>query len=363
VEKLKIGIVFGGQSGEHEVSLMSATSVMKVIDRSKYDIIPIGITKHGNWKLFLGDIDKIQDGSWEREAIPAFISPDPGSKCIIVLDEGKEMRYYLDAIFPLLHGPRGEDGTIQGVFELMNIPYVSCGVTSSALCMDKVFTKMVLQQAGLPIVDYEVYFNNDLLKNMHNIVDEIIEGIGFPCFVKPANLGSSVGISKVRKVDELEAALTFAAKYDRKILVEKAVDAREIECAVLGNEYPKASLPGEIIPSREFYDYTAKYLDGENSKLLLPAALTDEWTEKIRNMAVKAFKILDCSGMARVDFLMSKVSGNIYINELNTIPGFTNISMYSKMWEITGLSYEDLIDELIGLALTRHRAKNELNLA
>lgn len=363
MEKLKLGIVFGGQSGEHAVSLMSATSVIKVLDKSKYDIIPIGITKQGHWKIFLGDVSKIKDGSWESEARPAFIPPDPSLKCIITHDDGRETRYYLDAVFPVLHGPRGEDGTVQGIFELMNIPYVGCGVTSSALCMDKVYSKMILQQSGLPIVDYKVYFKEHLLKDMVDIIAEIEDELGFPCFVKPANLGSSVGISKVCEKDSLEAALVFAAKYDRKILVERAIDAREIECSVLGNEYPKASFPGEIIPSRDFYDYTSKYLDGDKSRLIIPAPLAEEWTEKIREMAINAFKILDCSGMARVDFLLSKVSGNIYINELNTIPGFTNISMYSKMWEATGLLYGELIDELIKLALSRHTKKNELQLS
>lgn len=362
MDKVKVGIIFGGQSGEHEVSLMSAASVINVMDKSKYDIIPIGITKKGHWKLFLGSVSKIIDGSWEHEAEPALLSLDPNHRCIITLREGKETRYYLDVIFPALHGPRGEDGTVQGIFELLNIPYVSCGVTSSALCMDKVFSKMVLKQAGLPIVDYKVYFKEDLVENMPDIIPEIEDSLGYPTFVKPANLGSSVGITKARNRDELRTALMYAAEYDHKVLVERAIDAREIECSVLGNENPRASLPGEIISCHEFYDYAAKYLEGDKSKLLLPAPLAKEDTEKIRALAVEAFKALDCSGMARVDFLMSKVTGKIYINELNTIPGFTKISMYSKMWEATGLLYEDLIDELIKLALSRHEKKNKLKL-
>jgi D-alanine-D-alanine ligase len=363
VQKTKVGIIFGGQSGEHEVSLMSSVSVMKVMDKTKYDIIPIGITKEGNWKLFLGDMSKIEDGSWQEEAVPALISPDPAQKCITTLIDSKESRYYLDVVFPILHGPRGEDGTVQSVFEMMNIPYVSCGVTSSALCMDKVFSKKILQQSGLPVVDYKVYYKNELHTHMPEIISELENYLGYPCFIKPANLGSSVGISKARNREELQSALLLAAQYDTKVLVEKFVDAREIECSVLGNDNPRASLPGEIIPSREFYDYTAKYLDGDKSKLLLPAPISQKDVSKIQQLAIQAFKTLDCCGMARVDFLMSKVSGNIYINELNTIPGFTKISMYPKMWEISGLSYSALIDELIQLAIERHKQKNELKLA
>ncbi len=363
MQKTKVGIIFGGQSGEHEVSLMSCVSVIQVMDKTKYDIIPIGITKKGNWKLFLGDISKIENGSWEDEAIPALLSPDPSCKCVITLKDGAESRYYLDVVFPVLHGPRGEDGTVQSLFELMNIPYVSCGVTSSAICMDKVFSKKILEQSGLPIVDYRVFYKRELLARMPEIISEVEEFLGYPCFVKPANLGSSVGISKAVDYRELEAAMRFAAQYDTKILVERFIDAREIECAVLGNDEPSASLPGEIIPSRDFYDYTAKYLDGDKSKLLLPAPVSRKDITRIQELAIKAFKALDCSGMARVDFLMSKVSGNIYINELNTIPGFTRISMYPKMWEISGLPYKDLVDKLINLAFERHSQKNELTLA
>jgi len=363
MKKLRIGVVFGGQSGEHEVSLMSATSIIKVMDRSKYDIIPIGITKDGRWHVFLGDVAKIEDGSWESEAHPAFIPPDTGYKCIVTLDNGVETRHYIDVMFPVLHGPRGEDGTVQGLFELMNIPYVSCGVSSSAVCMDKVFTKQILSKAGLPVVNYLVFYKNDLPNKMPQIISDIEAQLGYPCFIKPANLGSSVGISKARNRESLEKALMLAAEYDRKIIVEKSIDAREIECSVLGNEEPKASLPGEIIPSNEFYDYNAKYLDGGKSKLLIPAPLAGEQIRKIQELSIRAFKAMDCAGMARVDFLIDKISGIIYISELNTIPGFTKISMYPKMWEASGLSYKQLIDELIQLAQKRHQQKQSLKLA
>ncbi|TYP49759.1 D-alanine--D-alanine ligase family protein [Thermosediminibacter litoriperuensis] len=362
MEKLKVGVVFGGQSGEYEVSLMSATSIINVMDKSKYDIVPIGITKDGRWHVFFGDVSKIQDGTWVDEAVPAFLPPDTSYKCAITLKDGIETRYYLDVIFPVLHGPHGEDGTVQGVFELMNIPYVSCGVGSSAVCMDKVFSKKLLKQEGLPVVDFKVFYKKDLPAGLMDMVAEVEKSFGYPCFVKPANLGSSVGVTKAHDREELKNAILHAAEFDRKLLVERFIPAREIECAVLGNDDPVASLPGEIIPSEEFYSYIAKYFDGGKSKLLIPAPLATEETEKIRDLAVRAYKALDCTGMARVDFLLSKVTGIIYINELNTIPGFTNISMYPKMWEASGLPYKELIDKLIGLAIERHRQKQALKL-
>lgn len=362
MEKLKLGILFGGQSGEHEVSLNSAASIINEIDKTKYDIIPIGIDKEGKWFIFLGEVSDIKNGSWKEKAIPALLPPDPGYKCVITYDNGKETRYYLDVIFPVLHGPRGEDGTVQGLLELMNIPYVGCGVTSSALCMDKVFTKKILSQEGIPVVDYKVFYKKDLPHRISEMISDVERSFGFPCFVKPANLGSSVGISKAVNGDGLKSSLEFAAEYDKKILVEKFIPNREIECSVIGNEEPKASLPGEILPSREFYDYEAKYLDGGKSKLLLPAPLASKETEKIRSLAVKAYKALDCSGMARVDFLLNKVTGIIYVNEINTIPGFTKISMFPKMWDITGITYKDLLNELIQLALEQHELKNSLKM-
>lgn len=362
-EKLKVAVLFGGQSGEYEVSLNSAFSVIEVMDKEKYDILPVGITKDGKWKIFLGDISKIKNDTWQEDAIPALLPLDAGSKCIVSLEQGKEMRYYIDVVFPVLHGPRGEDGTVQGLLELANLPYISCGVTSSALCMDKVFAKKVLEHDGIPVVDYKVFYKNDMPGNLPDMVLEVEKAFGYPCFIKPANLGSSVGISKAADGEELKKGIELAFQYDTKILVEKFISAREIECSVLGNENPKASLPGEIIPSRDFYDYTAKYLDGDKSKLLLPAPLNKAETKEIQDLAIRAYKVLDCSGMARVDFLKSKITGKLYVNELNTIPGFTDISMYPKMWEISGLDYKDLIDNLIELALNRHHQKNLLNLS
>jgi D-alanine-D-alanine ligase len=360
MDKLAIGVLFGGQSGEHEISLMSVTSIIRAMDKSKYEIIPIGISKNGKWHVFMGDIQKIEDGTWLKESAPAFLTPDADSKCIITFQNDHKTKHRLDVIFPVLHGPRGEDGTVQGLFELMNIPYVSCNVASSAICMDKVFSKKILEREGLPVVEYRVFYKNDLPHRLPSIASQIENSFGYPCFVKPANLGSSVGITKVHDRETLKSALMLAADYDLKILVEQAITAREIECSVLGNDEPQASFPGEIIPSREFYDYTAKYYDGGKSKLLVPAPLSDKNTREIQDLAVRAFKALGCTGMARVDFLLCKVSGKIYINEVNTIPGFTKISMYPKMWEATGLSYSKLVDTLIQLAIERHSQKQAL---
>jgi D-alanine-D-alanine ligase len=361
--KLAIGLLFGGQSGEHEISLMSVTSIIKVLDKSKYDIIPIGISKDGKWSIFLGDISKIQDGSWQHEAVPAILTPNANCQYVMSIQGNKEIKYHLDVIFPVLHGPRGEDGTVQGLFELMNIPYVSCGVASSAICMDKIYAKKILEEEGLPVVDYKILYKRDLPERLPHVIAEVEESFRYPCFIKPANLGSSVGITKANNRHSLKSSIELASEYDYKILIEKAIPAREIECSVLGNDRPRASLPGEIIPSREFYDYEAKYFDGGKSKLLVPAPLTREETNNIRHLAVRAFNALDCSGMARVDFLLCKETGVIYINEVNTIPGFTNISMYPKMWEATGISYGELIDTLIQLALDRHNHKQTLKIS
>jgi len=266
----------------------------------------------------------------------------------------------LDVVFPVLHGPYGEDGTVQGLLELANVPYVGAGVLASAVGMDKAVMKLVFAAKGLPICDYEVVLKRDWQRDERAIMSAVVSRLGFPVFVKPANLGSSVGISKAKHAAELRTAITLAAQFDRKVVVEAAVpQAREIECAVLGNDEPEASVPGEIIPSREFYDYEAKYLD-EGSRSVIPAALSDALALEIRTMAVAAFKAIDCAGMARVDFLLAGDSGALYLNELNTIPGFTTISMYSKMWAASGISYPELIDRLIALAIERHAEKQQL---
>jgi len=317
--KLRVAIVYGGRSGEHEVSIRSARSILAAIDRSRYEVSEYFIDLEGRWH-------------------PRPIIPQPGANPGI------------DVVFPVLHGTFGEDGTIQGLLELADLPYVGAGVLASAAGMDKEITKRLCRERGLPVVDFLV------LRRPALDAERVLRSLPLPVFVKPANLGSSVGITKVKVPEQLPAALELAAQYDRKIIVERAIDAREIECSVLGNEEPQASLPCEIIPSREFYDYEDKYVLNR-TQFRIPAELPGEMIERIRQMAVAAYEAVQCEGMARVDFLLDRQSGQLYVNELNTIPGFTEISMYPKMWEATGLSYRALIDRLIELALERHEAR------
>ncbi|HHV73841.1 D-alanine--D-alanine ligase A [Thermoanaerobacterium sp. PSU-2] len=358
MDKLKVAVLFGGQSGEHEVSRVSATSIINNIDREKYEVYMVGITKKGQWYLYSGDVDKIATGEWEKEAVPALIGPSTMYKGIIAFKDGSYEFYPIDVVFPVLHGPNGEDGTVQGLLELLEMPYVGPNVLSSSLCMDKVFSKRIFLESGIPTPKFTVVYRKDLndVDKHDKIRSEITQKIGYPCFVKPANMGSSVGITKVHNEGELIDALKIAAKYDRKIIVEEGIDAREIECSVLGNDNPEASVAGEIVPAHEFYDYDAKYFD-EASKLFIPAPIPDAKMEEIRDLAIKAYMALDVRGMARVDFLMDKNTGKVYLNELNTIPGFTQISMYPKLWEASGKPYSKLIDELIQLALSAYNEK------
>lgn len=354
-EKLNVAVVFGGKSGEHEVSLMSATNVIKAMDKDKYNIYMIGITKNGRWMVYKGDTGGITDGSWERAA--AALERDETVDLLFsgIFRGGQASK--IDVVFPVLHGPNGEDGTIQGLFEMLDVPYVGCGVLSSALGMDKALSKQLFRTAGLPVGHYEVVLKADMEKDMEGVAAALETDFGYPVFIKPANMGSSVGISKAHDREELMAGLREAAKYDRKLLVEEYISCRELECSVLGNDEPVASGVGEILPSHEFYDYEAKYFDGGKSVLIIPAELDEKKTREIRSIAKKAYKALDCCGMARVDFFMEKATGKVYLNEINTIPGFTKISMYPKLWEAAGMSYGQLIDRLIGLAVERHAEK------
>ncbi|MDF2519690.1 MAG: D-alanine--D-alanine ligase [Clostridia bacterium] len=351
-EKLNVAVIFGGKSGEHEVSLMSATNVINAMDKSRYNIYMIGITKKGQWMLYQGPVEKLPDGSWEAEARGIdnrrLIDMMLGS----ILEENYKPK--IDVIFPVLHGPNGEDGTIQGFFEMLGIPYVGCGVIGSALGMDKAISKQLFEDAGLKTAKYVVAYKYEIQDNLQVVIDRVEAGFQYPVFVKPVNMGSSVGITKAHDRQELEKGLKEAARFDRKLLIEEYINGREIECAVLGNNYPEASGAGEIIPSKEFYDYEAKYFDDGKSALVIPAKLTEEQDKTIRDAAIKAFKALDCYGMARVDFFLEKTTGEIYINEINTIPGFTRISMYPKLWDTAGLSYSKLIDRLIELAQERY---------
>ncbi len=364
--KIRVGVIFGGRSGEHEISLASARSVMEAMDKEKYEIVPIGITKEGRW-LASGDPMRALEASDETASRPATLLSGPTQRGLMRIEEKEttieaKSLAELDVIFPILHGPYGEDGTVQGMLELSGLPYVGAGVTASALGMDKSAFKDVMQAHGLPIVKHVMLKRKSWEADPEGTIQIIEEELSYPVFTKPANLGSSVGVSKCHERTGLEAGLSEAARYDRKILVEEAVPAaREIEVSVLGNDQPIASVPGEIIPSREFYDYEAKYLDSGNkaSELLIPAPLTKEVTEKVQNLAVRAYKAIDCAGMARVDFLLSgETTDALYLNELNTIPGFTDISMYPKLWEASGIPYPELIDRLIELALERYRDKN-----
>ncbi len=358
--KLRVAVIFGGRSGEHEVSLASATSVMDNLDRSKYEVIPVGITKDGRWLLDGEPMKELKAGYAKAGEEPALVSLSPQSSQLAPADPAGQAhapsKLAVDVAFPVLHGTYGEDGTIQGLLEMAGVPYVGAGVLASSAGMDKAIMKALFLQEGLPMAKHLVLMRREWEADPEGVMDRIEESLGYPCFTKPANLGSSVGISKATDRPELEKALAEAARYDRKLVVEQGLDVREIECSVLGNDDPVASVPGEIVPCNEFYDYKAKYV-GEGSTLLIPAPVPPETTEEIRRLAVAAFKAVDCSGMARVDLFIEKGSGKVYLNEINTIPGFTKISMYPKLWEASGLPYARLIDRLIELALERHQEK------
>jgi D-alanine-D-alanine ligase len=362
--KIRVGVILGGRSGEHEVSLVSARSVMDAIDKEKYEIVPIGITKEGCW-IASGDPVKALEAGDAAASRPAALLGDPSRRGLMRLEETERAieatrLAELDVVFPVLHGPYGEDGTVQGLLELAGLPYVGADVVGSVLGMDKAIFKDVMRAHDMPIVPHLVLKRKRWDADPDGVIDEIEGKLDYPLFTKPANLGSSVGISKCSDRTELAIGLAEASRYDRKLIVEEAVPAaREIEVSVLGNDDPIASLPGEIIPSREFYSYEAKYIDdGEQaSELIIPAAVSPEMTERIRDLALRVYKAIDCAGMARVDFLLSGETGKLYVNEVNTIPGFTTISMYPKLWDASGISYPELIDRLIDLALERFHDK------
>jgi D-alanine-D-alanine ligase len=389
-KKLRVGVLFGGRSGEHEISLLSAASVFKAIDPDRYEVVPVGITKEGRW-VTSADAERLLAGkpleperplrAGDPEATPSAAVLAKG-EAVVVPPEPQKSRTSLapfetqaparrlsdrainvDIIFPVLHGTFGEDGTVQGLLELADIPYVGAGVLGSAAGMDKDIMKSLFKAAGLPIVKHVTILRSEWEAAPKKIEKLILSKLEFPVFVKPANLGSSVGISKAHDQKELPPAMAEAAKFDRKILVEEGVGgkkhkAREIECAVLGNDRPEASVAGEIVPSAEFYDYAAKYLD-EGSALIIPAKLTKAESKTIQALAIAAFRAVDCSGLARVDFLMDPQSGKIYLNEINTMPGFTSISMYPKLWAASGVPYPELIDRLIRLGMERNEQKRK----
>jgi D-alanine-D-alanine ligase len=358
-KKLRVAIIFGGRSGEHEVSLRSAASIIRAMDRQKYEIIPIAITREGRWLTSAKATKLLPQEVIGEVTEPVVLLGDPTQQALMHFDGDmhlKETRK-VDVVFPVLHGPYGEDGTIQGLLELADVAYVGCGVLASAVGMDKEVMKRLFQEAGLPIVRYLAFTRAVWESNQEKILRRVLKEIGLPAFVKPANLGSSVGITKVKRKDQLKEAIDLAAEYDRKILVEEAITGREIEVSVVGNDQPIASLPGEIIPGAEFYDYDDKYIS-DTAQLIIPAQLPKRHVTQIQQYAIRAFQAIDGAGMARVDFFIERETNRIIVNEINTIPGFTSISMYPKLWEASGLSYSELVDRLIQLAIERHQEKS-----
>ena len=354
MKRVRVGVIYGGRSGEHEVSVVSAASIFKHLDRSRYEPVPIRIEKDGRWLLGAREPTALTAGDVQREGpAGALQAAEPTT----AVSGG------VDVVFPVLHGPYGEDGTVQGLLELANVPYVGAGVLGSALGMDKAAAKMIFAAHGLPIVPHLTVLSREWDTASGDVTSRVGRDLGYPVFVKPANLGSSVGISKAASERDLSTAMRLALEFDRKVVVEAGVpDAREIECGVLGNDDPQASLPGEIIVSHSdgFYSYEAKYLDPDGAVAKIPAELPPEVTARVRRLSVEAFRALDLAGMARVDFLLDGRSGGLFLNEVNTIPGFTAISMFPKMWEATGLAYPDLLDRLVTLALERHAHKQRL---
>jgi D-alanine-D-alanine ligase len=361
--KIRIGVIFGGRSGEHEVSLMSARSVNAALDPEKYEVVMIGITKSGRW--ITGNVAAALESGTPEMARMAALLPDPESSGLMELElsESQPARLSavasLDVVFPVLHGPFGEDGTMQGLLELAGIPYIGAGVVGSAVGMDKAIFKAVMEAHGIPILPWKLILASEWRVRPRAVLEESEQTLEYPIFAKPANLGSSVGIRKCTNRSELQAGLNEAARFDRRLILEQGISARELEVSVLGNDRPIASVVGEIRPLREFYDYVAKYVD-DDSELIIPADIDTELADHIRAVAVRAYKAIDCAGLARADFLLDNNSGQVFINELNTIPGFTRISMYPKLWEASGVGYSELLDRLVELALERSREKSEL---
>ncbi|MCS6805157.1 MAG: D-alanine--D-alanine ligase family protein [Acidobacteriota bacterium] len=358
-KKLRVAVVFGGRSGEHEVSLISAASIIQALDPEKYHVIPVAITKEGRW-LTAKNAARLSPQQILQQADQTIaLLADPTHRALLRLDDKMQVigQQKIDVVFPVLHGTYGEDGTIQGLLEMADIPYVGCGVLASAAGMDKDVMKRLFRAAGLPIVRYLMFTRIAWEQAQNKLCRQVFKDFKLPVFVKPANLGSSVGVTKVKTRSGLIEAVNRAAQYDRKILVEEAIEAREVEVSVLGNEQPMASVPGEIIPGAEFYDYDDKY-KSDAAQLIIPAKLSRLQTKTLQQYAIRAFQAIDGSGMARVDFFIEKTTGRILVNEINTIPGFTSISMYPKLWAASGIPYCDLVDRLIQLALERHREKS-----
>ena len=360
MKKIKVGILFGGKSGEHEVSLASASSIINGLNKDKYDVIPIYISKGGKWLNPSDSFKILKKMKLLSEEIGANLNSSFSSNDsidLLKINGHNRNERIIDIIIPILHGTFGEDGTIQGMLEICDIPYLGAGVMASAIGMDKSMMKTVFRANGLPVCNFTTLRRKNWYKNKKECMNLIKQEIGFPLFVKPTNLGSSIGISKVQKIENLEDACDIACKYDRKIIIEEAVNAREIECSVLGNDEPIASVPGEIVPESEFYNYYSKYTPGK-MKLIVPVPLKSDKIKEIQSYSLKAFNAIDCCGMARVDFLMDKESEKVYVSEINTIPGFTETSVYARLFEATGIKYSDLLDRLINLAFEMYEDKS-----
>jgi len=365
MKKLRVAVLYGGRSGEHEVSLQSAASVINYLDRDRFEIVPVAIDKQGRWHL--NDVSLIQG----KKSLPVFedaprivLPPDSAATSALISLGGSGGARAIDVVFPVIHGPLCEDGTIQGLLELADVPYVGCGVLASAVAMDKEVAKRLARDAELPIVSYVSLRQEHWRKEKRQVAEQVEKDLGYPVFVKPANLGSSVGVQKVKEAGDLTTALANAFQYDVKVLVEVAVDAREIELSVLENPDsgadPLVSVPGEIEPNHEFYSYEAKYLDEKGAALIIPAKLDADQIRRVQDIGRKAFLTMECEGMARVDLLLDRTSEKLFFNELNTIPGFTSISMYPKLWEASGISYTELLSRLVDLAISRHKRKKAL---
>ena len=367
-KKLRVGVIFGGRSGEHEVSIRSARAIVEAIDRKKFEVVPIGITKEGKWlapaqsaQLLPAAVQPLLPSKTHTATGDVALLGDPSRKGLISLDSETLNGEKLDVVFPALHGTYGEDGTLQGLLEMADVPYVGCGVLASSCGMDKVTMKSLFVQAGLPICKYLWFLRSQWRERPAKVIGKVTSEIGLPCFVKPANLGSSVGVSRATDKKSLSDAIDLAAEYDRKIIVEEELVAREIECAVLGNDEPQASLPGEYVVYDEaarFLDYTEKYTNTGRVSFVVPAPLTKSMTTKIQRMAISAFQSIDGAGLARVDFFLPRNGGELVVNELNTMPGLTEVSGYPKMWEASGLSFQQLLEKLIDLAFERHKEKS-----
>ncbi len=344
-------VLFGGESTEHEVSRISAANVVAALAQTKYRVITVGITKDGKWYLYQGGVEQMEDGSWEKstDLREAFLSPSKSQDGLVVLNGGSYETIHIDKCFPVLHGKNGEDGTVQGLLTLAGIPYVGPNVISSALCMDKVFAKIVLEHHGIPQTPY-VYYTKEEFPAWEKVIAEVEEKLGYPCFVKPVNAGSSVGAAKAKDAEELRAGIEDAFRYDAKVMVEQFINCREIEVAVMGNRDVSCAGPGEIVSNNEFYDYDTKYIHSDGVAYHIPADISDKMTNEIRSYAIRAYKALNCKGLCRIDFFLDRETEKIYLNELNTLPGFTNISMYPKMWVSEGMAYSQVVERLLELA-------------